>query len=122
MHLILEMRARGIKELMVKRDWCVDELMEACQPDMNGWLQVWMNGLACNSTKKLLLCLSYKEPLEMLGCFSCLLGDSLIQDIPLEILKARQDDIGQARRRMSEQHGRGECNPALVVKEICNKG
>ena len=116
LHLIVEMRVLGIQKLIPKRDWGIDALNEACQPYMNKWIVIWMKGLAANSTKKLLRRLAYQEPLEMLGCFGCLLGDTIIQAIPFEILKARQDDIKQARRDMFEQHGRRECNPALVVK------
>lgn len=120
-HMFVEMRVRGIRQLSVVRDWGEAELMEACRPDMSGWIPIWMKSVAGNSLKKLIRFLSYKEPLELLGCFACLLGDSTIQSIDQEQLKRFARKVKERRRQMVISTGR-EPHPVMVVQSVIDDG
>ena len=119
-YLIVEMRHQGIKRLEVKRDWCQDELTEALQPDRSKWISLWMSSLAGGSLKKLLRKLDFVEPLEMLSCYACLLGDNAIESIDADKLNHCVSAIARRRRQMGEE-ACWECNPALVMKDVMDK-
>ena len=116
-YLILEMRHHGIKRLAVKADWGHDALAEALQPDQSKWMATWMSSFAGDSLRKLLRILAFVEPLEMLSCYACLLGDNAITDIDMEKLKDEVSAIALRRREMRVQ-ACWECNPALVVLDV----
>ena len=115
-YLIVEMRHNGIKRLKVTRDWDLERLKEACQPDQSGWISMWMKSVAGDSLKKLLKELAYDEPLEMLSCNACLLGDNAISSIEQSKLEQHMSAISRQRREMRSKSG-WECNPAIVVTE-----
>ena len=59
-YLITDMRHVGIERLRIDRDWGIDEVTEALQPDQCVWLRRWLaSGVASNSLEKLLRALAY---------------------------------------------------------------
>ena len=76
LHLIVGMRHHGIPKLKITTDWSHKEVAAALVPDQSEWLTLWMTSLADDSLKVLIQKLNYREPLEMLSCFACILGDS----------------------------------------------
>jgi hypothetical protein len=55
------------------------EVAKALVPDMSDWVPMWTKR-AGNSLKRLWKHLQYTEPMELLTCFACLLGDSAIDN------------------------------------------
>ncbi len=55
------------------------EVAKALVPDMGYWVPLWTESVG-KSLKTLLKQLQYTEPLELITCFACLLGDSAIDE------------------------------------------
>ena len=117
-YLIVEMRHQGIQKLRVVTDWDKDHVAEAMVPDMSEWLVAWMASKDCPTLKPLLSKLAYREPLEMLSCFCCILGDSDIDQHSTEVLESARDAICKQRRHMREaSRTKDEANPAIIIQK-----
>ena len=90
------------------------QLQEAIQPDQNKWLTMWMTHLAEDSLKQLLRRLRFRESLEMLSIYTCVLNDSTLMSCDIEEMKERKGEIRKARREMCSSGGYEMC-PALLV-------
>ena len=111
------MRHAGVSSLSIAEDEASEQLQGIIKPDQHEWVARWMSGLAGNSSKKLLRLLRFREPLEMLSVYACIMNDSSIMAYPLKQLKECLDDITKARRQMRRQNGQ-EASPAFVVKSV----
>ena len=111
------MRHAGVSSLKIVEDWTSEQLQDAIKPDQNEWVARWMSGLAGTSLTQLLRLLRFREPLEMLSVYVCIMNDSTLMAYPLKQLKERVDDITKARCQMRRQNGQ-EASPALVVKSV----
>ena len=98
-HLIVEMRHAGIDRLKLQQDWGQEEVAKAMVPDMSEWVPLWMKS-AGNSLKTLLKQLQYTEPLELLTCFACVLGDSAIDKHSTDELRSASHAITKERARV----------------------
>ena len=83
---LVEMRHRGINRLTVTIDWAGQEIVAACRPDQGRWLPRWMRALADDSLTRLLAILHYKEPLELLSCFACVMGDEQLVTLSVDAI------------------------------------
>ena len=118
LHLIVEMRHQGIQQLRVVMDWDKDQVAAAMVPDMSEWLITWMASKDCPTLKTLLSKLAYREPLEMLSCFCCILGDNEIDQHSTEVLESARDAICKQRRQMREaSSSKDEANPAIIIRK-----
>jgi hypothetical protein len=117
-HLIVEMRHAGIDRLKLQQDWGQHEVAKALVPDMNNWVSMWIKR-AGNSLKRLLKQLHYTEPLELLTCFACLLGDSAIDKHSTYELRSASHAITKERARVkAHSSGHVEGNPAVIVQTV----
>ena len=115
-HLTVEMRHAGIDRLKLQPDWGQREVAKGLVPDMNTWVPMRINR-ARNSLNILLQQLQYTEPLELLICFACLLGDSAIDKHSTDWLLSASHAITKDRARVkahSSCHVEG--NPAVIVQ------
>ena len=118
MYLIVEMRHQGIQQLRVVTDWDKHQVVEAMVPDMSAWLSAWMASKDFPTLKALLSKLVYREPLEMLSCFCCVLGDNDIDQHSTEVLESARDAICKQRRHMREaSRTKDEANPAIIIQK-----
>ena len=118
MYLIVEMRHQRIRQLRVVTDWDKDQVVEAMVPDMSEWLKAWMASRDFPTLKTLLSRLAYREPLEMLSCFCCILGDNDIDTHSTEVLKSAREAICKQRRSMREaSRSKDEAHPAIVIQK-----
>ena len=118
LHLIVEMRHQGIQQLRVVTDWNKAQVAEAMVPDMNGWLITWMASKDCPTLKTMLSKLDYREPLEMLSGFCCILGDNEIDQHSTEVLESARDAICKQRRRMRvASSSKDEAHPAIIIRK-----
>ena len=121
-HLLVEMRHKGIQRLKVCKDWSRQQVTKAMVPDRSAWLDSWMKNMAGDSLKTLLRKLDFQEPLEMLSCFACILGDSAIDQHPTDALLAKRPEIIKERNRVKRDGSRNEeGNPAVIVQAIMSK-
>ena len=90
-YIFAEMRHHGVYKLRIVEDWNADQLQEAIKPDQNQWLSTWMSSLAGNSLNKLLNRLEFKESLEMLSVFTCIMNDSAMMEFDFEHLKKNEN-------------------------------
>ena len=81
-YIFAEMRHAGVSSLKIVEDWTSEQLRGATKPDQNEWVARWMSGLAGTSLKKLLRLLRFREPLEMLSVYVCIMNDSSIMAYP----------------------------------------
>ena len=117
-YMIVEMRHKGIKELRVTIDWSHEEVAEAMLPDQSEWLGLWVRKVAEDSLKGLIKKLEYREPLEMLSCFACILGDSALDKFSLECLSKGAAAISIKRKQVQKSNPmRQEGNPAWIVMQ-----
>ena len=117
-YLIVEMRHQGIEQLRVVTDWDKDQVIAAMVPDMSEWLQSWMSSKDMPSLKTLLSKLAYREPLEMLSCFCCILGDNDIDGYSTDALESARDVISNQRRLMKEASTfKDEAHPAITIQK-----
>ena len=116
-YIFAEMRHAGVSSLKIVEGWTSEQLQDAIKPDQNEWVARWMSSLAGTLMKKLLRLLRFREPLEMLSVYVCIMNDSTLMAYPLKQLKERVDDITKARCQMRRQNGQ-EASPALVVKSV----
>lgn len=116
-YLIAEMRHHGIMSLRVVQDWNTKELQDAFKPDQNGWLSLWMSRLVGGSLRQLLLRLRFKESVELLSCFACVMSDNTIMAYPTAQVRQRSAEIEKVRRQMCQQFGR-EPSPAVVMQSV----
>ena len=93
------MRHASIDRLKLQQDWGQQEVAKALVPDMNKWVSMWIIR-AGNSLKGLLQQLQYTEPLELLTCFACLLGDSAIDKHSAYELHSASHAITKERARV----------------------
>ena len=118
-HLLVEMRRMGIWRLKVCLDWSRKQVNKAMVPDRSAWLDTWMTSVAGDSLKTLLRKLDFEEPLEMLSCFACKLGDSAIDRYPTDALSRKRREIIKERHRVKrEGHHNGEGFPAIIVQTV----
>ena len=110
------MRHHGIMQLQITAEWGLTEVAEALVPDQRRQLHVWMTALAGHSLKKLVKMLAYSEPLEMLSCFACILGDNAIIDIPETRIRALTYGIQRARRQRWK--GQWEGHPGHTMQDV----
>ena len=98
-YLIVEMRHQGIERLCVTADWTKDQVATAMVPDMSEWVTSWMvsGAVGANSLKTLLSNLAYREPLELLACFCCMLGDTAMEQYSTDALASARDAINKQR-------------------------
>ena len=62
--------------------------------------------------------LNYREPLELLSCFCCILGDNVIDQCSTEDLYSARDAISKQRQQMREASAsEDEGHPALIVQK-----
>ena len=119
-YLIVEMRHQGIERLRVTDDWDKDQIAASMVPDMNEWLSAWMTSkeVGARSLKPLLSKLVYREPLELLSCFCCILGDGLIDQYSIDALDSARDAINKERKQMREASAfKDEGHPALILQK-----
>ena len=114
------MRHHGVKNLSIVEDWTWTQLQEAIQPDQNKWLTMWMTHLAEDSLKQLLRRLRFRESLEMLSIYTCVLNDSTLMSCDIEEMKTRQGEIRKARREIARHWNGYEMCPALLVSSVCS--
>ena len=118
MYLIVEMRHQGIQQLRVVTDWDKDQVVEAMVPDMSEWLRAWMSSKDFPTLKTLLSRLAYREPLEMLSCFCCILGDNDIDQHSTEVLESARDAICKHRQLLREaSRSKDEAHPAIIIQK-----
>ena len=116
-YLIIEMRHKGIERLRVTTDWDKDEVAAAVVPDMNEWLSTWMASKDIRSLKVLLSRLAFREPLELLSCFCCILGDNDIERYTTDELESSRYAIGKQRQEMiATSATQDEANPAIIIR------
>ena len=99
--------------LRATMDWDSKELQE--KPDQNKWLPMWMPKVAKYLLRKLLKHIRFREPVEMLSVYACVMHDTTIMAIPITQIRKQADDIRRARRTMYEQVGR-DAHPAVVLR------
>lgn len=114
--LLVEMRNAGIDCLCVSADLDSNQVVQAMLPDQSHWLQLWMKSTN-NSLKKLMKVLDFKEPLEMLSCFACVLGDTSLNNASIDQITKSCTRIREARKTMVSSWG-FEGNPALIVQAV----
>ena len=120
-YLIVEMRHAGIDRLSVVEDWSASQVSLAMLPDRSEWVQCWLR-IAGDSLKTLLKKLSYREPLEMLSCCACILGDSSIDKFPTEALEAARTDIVLERERAKAKSAwSDEDHPGNIIEQVMAK-
>jgi len=85
-------------------------------PDRTAWLSVWMNRLANGSLKRLISILAFKEPLAMLSCFACVLGDQALADLDMRAIEDNLKPIRRTRNHMRESYDWAG-SPVLVVNK-----
>ncbi len=115
-YLIAEMRHAGVHALQVTQDWKEKKLRQALKPDQSEWLPLWLSRLARGSLKRLLRRLKFKEPLELLSCFACVMADAGIMSYTTEELRQNTERIAKVRQEMHKQMGR-EAHPSMVLRE-----
>ena len=72
-----------------------------------------------NSLTILLKQLQYTEPLELLTCFACLLGDSAIDNHSTDELRSASHAITKEQARVKARSSRhAEGNPAVIVQTV----
>ena len=114
-YLITEMRHQGIQRLRIDRDWGIDEIKEALKPDQCSWLDRWLtSAVASNSLNKLLRALACNEPLDMLSCFVCILGDNNVARTPTGEVRKHMQIIIRARKAHCADHA-WEAHPAYIL-------
>ena len=113
-YLLGEMRHRGIDRLKVAVDWTRQDVVAACRPDQCGWLPRWMRAQAGDSLRRLIAILKYKEPLELLSCFACVMGDEQLVTLSVDAIVHDLNAIKSCRAKWREEMG-WEPNPTLVV-------
>jgi len=113
-YLLVEMRHRGINRLTVTIDWTGQEVVAACRPDQCRWLPRWMRALAGDSLTRLIAILKYQEPLELLSCFACVMGDEQLVTLSVDTIVQKLHAIKSCRAKWREEMG-WEPNPTLVV-------
>ena len=102
--------------LKLQQDWGQEEVAKAMVPDMSQWVPLWMKS-AGNSLKTLLKQLQYTDPLELLTCFACVLGDSAIDKHSTDELRSASHAITAERARVkAKSSGDFEGNPAVIVQ------
>ena len=119
-YLIVEMRHQGLERLRVTADWDNDQVAAAMVPDMNDWLSAWMTSkvIGAGSLKPLLSKFDYREPLELLSCFCCILGDAAIDQYSTDALDSARDAITKQRQQMTEASAfEDEGHPALIIQK-----
>lgn len=88
-------------------------------PDMSEWLSSWMASKEVPSLKTLLSKLGYREPLEALSCFCCILGDNEINQYSTDALNSARDAINKQRRLMREASAfKDETHPAIILQKV----
>ena len=76
-----------------------------------------------HSLKALLSKLVYREPLEMLSCFCCIMGDSDIDQYSTDALQSARDAISKHRRLMREASTvKDEAHPAIILRKAIRQG
>ena len=111
------MRHQGIERLRVTADWDKDTVASAMVPDLNDWLSTWMASKENSSLMALLSRLAYREPLEMLSCFGCIMGDNEIDQYSTDALDAARDAISKQRQVMrGESAFQDEAHPAIIIR------
>ena len=116
-YFFAEMRHHGVKNLSIVEDWTLTQLQEAIQPEQNKFLTMWMTHLAEDSLNQLLRRIRFRESLEMLSVYSCVLNDSTLMSFGIEEMQERKGEIRKARREMRSSGGY-EMSPALVVSSV----
>ena len=112
------MRHAGIDRLKLQQDWGQQEVAKALVPDMNNWASMWIKR-AGNSSNILSKQLHYTEPLELLTCFACLLGDSAIDNHSTYELRSASHAITKERARVkAHSSGHVEGNPAVIMQTV----
>jgi len=104
------MRHAGIGRLKLKQDWGQPEDTKALVPDMSDWVPMWTKR-AVNSWKILLKRFQYTEPLDLLTCFACLLGDSAID-------KHSTDGIRSVRHAITKERARVKARSSCHVEGV----
>ena len=118
-YLIVEMRHQGIEKLRVTANWNKDEVASAMVPDMNEWLSTWMSSKYITSLKVLLSRLAYREPLEMLSCFCCIMGDNDIDRYSTDALESAWGAFGKQRRVMRRASAfKDDAHPAFIIRKV----
>ncbi len=120
-YLIVEMRHQGIERVRVSVDWTSDQATAAMVPDRSQWLKLWMESPAvgANSIKKLLSKLDCQEPLDMLSCVVCILGDSRMEHYSTAALASARDAITEVRQQMRQGAAfQDEGHPAVIVQTV----
>ena len=114
----MEMRHAGIARLKLQQDWGQHEVAKALVPDMSDSVPMWTKR-AGNSLKTLLKQLHYTEPLELLTCLACLLGDSAVDNHSTYELRRASHAITKERARVkAHSFGHVEGNPAAIVQTV----
>ena len=104
------MRHAGIDRLKLQPGWGQHEVAKALVPDMSDWVPMWAKR-AGNSLSILLKQLQYTEPLELLTCFACLLGDSAID-------RHSTDELHSASHAITKERARVKAHSACHVEGI----
>lgn len=118
-YMLVEMRHKGIQRLTVCQDWSRQHIGKAMVPDRSAWLDTWMVSVAGDSLRTLLRKLDFQEPVELLSCFACILGDSAIDQHSTDSLLARRSEIIKERNRVKRGgHHNEEGNPAVIVQTV----
>ena len=97
--LIVEMRHASIDRLKLQKDWGRHEVVKALVPDMGDLVPMWTKR-AGNSLNILLKQTQYTEPLELLTCCACLLGDLAIDTHSTYELSSASHAITKERARV----------------------
>ena len=122
-YFFAEMCHHGVKNLSIVEDWTLTQLQEAIQPDQNKFLTMWMTHLAEDSLKQLLRRIRFRESLEMLSVYACVLNDSSLLTCPLDDMMKREGEIRKARGREMRKLKEGgyEMRPALLVTSVLSE-
>ena len=104
--VVAEMRHHGITSLRVTADWDSTGLQEAITPDQNKWLPMWMSKVANDSLRQLLKHIRFREPVEMLSAYACVMTDTTSMALPITQIRQQADAIKQVCRTMYQQVGR----------------
>ena len=114
----MEMCHAGIDRLKLQQDWGQHKVAKALVPDISDWVPLWTKR-AGNSFNILSKQLQYTEPLELLTCFACLLGDSAIEKHSTYGLRSASHAITKERARVkAHSSGHVEGNPAVIAQTV----
>ena len=110
-HLLVEMRAAGIRSLVMDGDMGATQFA-AMFPDMGGWVQAYSTD--GSSLQEIMARLQYKGPVKLLTMHLCLCGDAAVTAQPPELLRTNVQLLRRLRVQYAAAHGL-QPHPAVLL-------